>query len=185
MSQEKLAMVMKVFDSETQLIERADRKAIALLSVLGVFMVFFIVYYRLIPVNPITVALSASYFVCAIFSIANLVITVRPRIYREGQGEKVKTDEMPSYDPTFFRGICRFKSLSAYRQALEAMVSDDSATFNIYTQQVFNLARLNDVKYKYLRRATYITIAALAIELSIIIYLFSNYMGSGVMPPII
>ena len=185
MSQEKLSAVLRILDSESQLIERADRKAIALLSILGVFMVFFIVYYRLVPVNPVTVALTASYFVCAILSIVSLVLTVRPRINRGEETESRDADNMPACEPAFFGGICKFPSLSAYRKALGEMMSNESATFDIYTRQVFNLAQINAAKYKHLHRATFITIAALAIELSIIIYLFVNYMGVGIMPPII
>jgi hypothetical protein len=65
------------------------------------------------------------------------------------------------------------------------MMNDESAVFNIYSRQIFNLAQINAAKYKHLHRATFITIAALAIELTIIIYLFASYMGAGIMPPII
>lgn len=179
MPQDKFSVVLRIFDNESQLIERADRKAIALLSILGVFMVFFIVYYRLVPINPITVALIASYFICAILAIANLVMTVRPRIFR---GEHT---ESQNGEPAFFTGICKFPNLSAYRRALEDMMNNELATFNIYSRQVFSLAQINAVKYKHLQRATLLTIAALAIELSIIIYLFANFMGAGLIPPII
>ena len=123
MSQEKLSAVLRILDSETQLIERADRKAIALLSILGVFMVFFIVYYRLVPVNPVTVALTASYFVFAILSIVSLVMTVRPRIHRGEETESPDADNMPACEPAFFDGICKFPSLSAYRQVLGEMMT--------------------------------------------------------------
>jgi hypothetical protein len=185
MSQDKLSIVLRILDNESQLIERADRKAIALLSILGVFMVFFIVYYRLVPVNQVTVALTASYFALAILAIASLVMVVHPRIVREEQTEDQKADNMPSCEPAFFAGICRFPNLAAYRKALGDMMADEAVTFNIYSRQVFSLARINAAKYKHIQRATFLTIAALAIELSIIVYLFANYMGVGIMPPII
>jgi hypothetical protein len=183
--QDKLSLVLRILDNESQLIERADRKAIALLSILGIFMVFFIVYYRLIPVNPFTVVLTAAYFVCAIFAIASLVMAVRPRIIHGEQTGGHDVDNMPLCEPAFFTGICKFPSLLAYRKVLEDIAGDELAIFNIYTRQVFSLAQINAVKYKYLQRATLLTISALAIELSIIIYLFANYMGVGVLPPII
>jgi len=185
MSQDKLSIVLRILDNESQLIERADRKAIALLSILGVFMVFFIVYYRLIPVNQVTVALTASYFALAILAIASLVMTVHPRIVRGEQTENKKTDNMPSCEPAFFAGICKFPDLAAYRKALGDMIADEAVTFNIYSRQVFSLAQINAVKYKHIQRATFVTIGALAIELSIIVYIFANYMGAGIMPPII
>ena len=185
MSQESLAVVLEILDSEKQHIERADRKAIALLSILGVFMVFFIVYYRLVPVNPVTVTLSASYFACAILSIVSLVMAVRPRIRHEEATEDQDASGMPLCEPAFFDGICKFPSLAAYRKALGDSMNSELTIFNIYTRQIFNLAQINAIKYKYLTRATFTTIAALAIELSIIVYLFASYMGVGIMPPII
>lgn len=186
MSQDKLSIVLRILDNESQLIERADRKAIALLSILGVFMVFFVVYYRLIPVNRVTVALTASYFALAMLAIASLVMTVHPRIVRGEQTEnKNNKDEMPSCEPAFFAGICKFPDLAAYRKALGDMMADEAVTFNIYSRQVFSLAQINAAKYKHIQRATFLTVAALAIELSIIVYIFANYMGAGIMPPII
>jgi hypothetical protein len=185
MPQEKLSVVLRILDSETQLIERADKKAIALLSIVGVFMVFFIVYYRLVPVNPVTVTLTASYFVFAILSIVSLVMTVRPRIHRGEGTENQDVEGIPPHEPAFFDGIRKFPSLEAYRKVLGEMMNDESAVFNIYSRQIFNLAQINAAKYKHLHRATFITIAALAIELTIIIYLFASYMGAGIMPPII
>ena len=43
MAGDKLSVVLRILDNENHLLERADQKAIALLSVLGVFMVFFVV----------------------------------------------------------------------------------------------------------------------------------------------
>ena len=54
MSADRFSLVFRILDNETRLLERADQKAISLLSILGVFMVFFIVYYRLVPVNTFT-----------------------------------------------------------------------------------------------------------------------------------
>lgn len=185
MSQERLSVVLRILDSEAQLIERADRKSISLLSILGVFMVFFVVYHRIMPVNPVTITLLSAYFVCAILSIVSLVITVSPRIRHEEKTEGQDADGTPGCETAFFGGICKYPSLAAYRKAVEETMSSDSSIFNIYTQQVFNLAQINTVKYKHLHRATFTTIAALSIELSIIVYLFSSYMGVGIMPPVI
>ena len=185
MSQGKLAAVLRILENETSLIERADKKAIALLSILGVFMVFFIVYYRLIPITPATLGMVAAYFACAIVAIASLVMTVRPRIHHAEEPEEVKAANAPLCEPDFFAGICKFPDLAAYRKALETLAEDENTAFNIYSKQVFSLAHINSVKYKHLHRATYLTISALAIELSIIVYIFANYMGAGIMPPLI
>lgn len=180
----QLSTVLRIHDTETRLLERADQKAISLLSSLGVFMVFFIVYYRVIPVNPATVGLLSFYFLCALSAIVNLIMTVRPRI-RGGESD-VTGDEGSSHpcEPAFFAGICQFPTLSAYRKSLDEMTKNEAAIVDIYTRQIFSLARLNAAKYKYLRRATLLVVVALGTELAIIAYLFINYMGEGALPPI-
>ena len=185
MPQDKLSIVLRILDNESQLIERADRKAIALLSILGVFMVFFVVYYRIIPVNPVTVTLTAAYFALAMLAIASLVMTIHPRIVHHEPTEKQKADNVPACDPAFFGGICKVPDLPTYQKALESMAGDESAIFDIYSRQVFSLSQINTAKYRHIQRATSLTIAALAIELSIVVYIFASYMGVGIMPPII
>ena len=185
MSQEKISLVLRMFDDETQLIERADKKAIALLSIVGVFMVFFLVYYRLIPVNSTSIALIAVYFTCAIFAITSLVMSIRPRIYHGKRKEGSKKENLPPGDPTFFTEICKYPDVAAYRAALEEVIGNEQATYDTYTRQVFHLAQINAVKYRHLRRGTFLTIATVAIELSLVIYLFTNFLGVGLMPPLV
>ena len=62
MANDNLAIVLRILDHENHLVERADQKSISLLSILGVFMVFFIVYYRVIPINFLTGGLIVLYF---------------------------------------------------------------------------------------------------------------------------
>jgi hypothetical protein len=180
-----LSSVLRILDAENRLIERADQKAIALLSALGVFMVFFIAYYRLIPINVLTVILLSIYFAVALTAIVNLILTVRPRI-QLADGETADTNEPPACEPAFFVGICRFPTLSAYREALQNMVKDEASTVEVYTRQIFSLARINQAKYKHVQRAVLLVAIALGIELTLVAYLFIFYHTRGVslMPPI-
>jgi hypothetical protein len=180
-----LFSVLRILDAENRLLERADQKAIALLSALGVFMVFFIVYYRLVPINVFTVILLSIYFIFALMAIVSLILTVRPRI-RLVEEETGDTDKVTACEPAFFVGICKFPTLSAYRQALEDMIKDEATTVDVYTRQVFGLARVNAAKYRNIRRAVLWVIIALAMELTLVAYLFIYYYGQGVtlMPPI-
>jgi hypothetical protein len=182
MPQDKLSTVLRIHDTETRLLERADQKAISLLSALGVFMVFFIVYYRIIPVNPATVGLLAFYFLCALSAIVNLIMTVHPRIRASESEASGDAGSSQPCEPAFFAGICQFPDLAAYRKSLDEMTRDEAGVINIYTRQIFSLARLNATKYKYLQRATLLVIVALATELAIIAYLFINYMGERALP---
>jgi len=180
-----LAAVLRVVDAENRLIERADQKAIALLSSLGVFMVFFVIYYRIIPINMFTVILLSIYFATALAAIVNLILTVRPRI-RVVNGEMGDAGEPPTCEPAFFVGICKFPTLSAYREALQSMVKDEASTVEVYTRQIFNLARINQAKYKHVQRAVLLVVTALGVELVLIAYLLIHYyvQGATLMPPI-
>jgi hypothetical protein len=180
-----LFSVLRILEAENRLLERADQKAISLLAALGVFMVFFIVYYRLVPINVFTVILLSIYFIFALLAIITLILTVRPRI-RLVEQEPGDTDKLSACEPAFFVGICKFPTFSAYREALEDMIKDEAKTVDVYTRQVFGLARVNAEKYRNIRRAILLVIIALAAELTLVAYLFIYYHGQGatLLPPI-
>jgi hypothetical protein len=179
-----LLSVLRVLDAENRLLERADQKAIALLSALGVFMVFFIVWHRLIPINAFTVTLLSIYFAVSLMAIVSLILTVRPRIHSlEGIRN---TDQAVASEPAFFAGICKFPTFSAYKQALEDMVKDEASTIDVYMRQIFSLAQINQAKYKNIRRAVLFVVIALGTELALVAYLFPYYyfQGASVIPPL-
>ena len=110
-------------------------------------------------------------------------MTVRPRIrpIDENTGDE---DTVPASEPAFFMGIRRFRNLSAYKEALDAMSGDEETTVNVYIRQIFSLAQINAVKYKYIQRAVLLVIISLTVELIIIAYLFAYHLGEGLVPPI-
>lgn len=184
MDSDRLSEIFKILDNENHLLERADQKAISMLSVLGVFMVFFIVYYRLIPVNIVSVALISIYFLSALMAILSLIMTVRPRI-RQSENDEAEDDEkMQVSEPGFFAGISKYPNFSAYKQALENMVKDETAVIDVYSRQIYNIARINSAKYKHIQRAVFLVIIALTTELAIITYLFIYHLGEGILPSI-
>ena len=180
-----LSSVLRILDAENRLIERADQKAISLLSALGVFMVFFIVYHRVIPINVFTVVLLSIYFAISLAAIVSLILTVRPRI-RMVEEEAADVNKPIPCEPAFFVGICKFPTLSAYRQSLQDMMKDEASIVNVYTRQIFGLARVNAAKYKNIQRAVLLVIIALAVELALVAYLFIYYhaQGASLLPPI-
>ncbi|NWF77880.1 MAG: hypothetical protein HXY36_04745 [Chloroflexi bacterium] len=180
-----LSSVLRILDAENRLIERADQKAISLLSALGVFMVFFIVYHRVIPINLFTVILLSIYFAVSLLAIVSLILAVRPRI-RMVEEETGDADKAAACEPAFFVGICKFPILSAYRQALQDMMKDEASIVNVYTRQIFGLARVNAAKYRNIQRAVLLVIIALAVELALVAYLFIYYhaQGATLLPPI-
>jgi hypothetical protein len=181
----RLLFVLRVLDAENRLLERADQKSISLLAALGVFMVFFIAYYRVIPINVFTVIMLSIYFAVSLMAIVSFILTVRPRIHLVEE-ETGDTDKAPACEPAFFVGICKFPTLSAYRQALENMIKDEASAIDVYTRQIFSLARVNAAKYRNINRAVLLVIIALATELALVAYLFIYYhaQGASMLPPI-
>jgi len=173
MAEPSLPVILKILDNENNLSQRADQKAVATLSSLGVFMVFFIVYYRSIPVNAVTVPLVLLYFVMAALSIIWLITALRPRT-------KPKVAGAPVVNVTYFGSICRFPDAAAYCQALATQAGDEAAVVRLFSQQIYEVAQINQAKYKYINRATFSVVLALLVELVVIIYLFLNYWGSHV-----
>ena len=174
-----LSIILRILDNENRLSERADQKSISMLSILGVFMVFFIAYYRIITINIFTVIMVMLYFLFAILTIFNLVMAIKPRLRKEKTGA-----DKPACDPTFFTDICAFPDYAAYKEALQIIMKDEPSVIDIYTREIYNVARINSEKYMYVRRGMFTAITTIAIELAIISYLFIFYMGEGVMPPI-
>lgn len=181
MATDTLSHVMKILADENHLVERADQKAISMLSILGVFMVFFVVYYRVIPINLFTGTLIILYFFFALLSILTLISAIRPRIRKD-------TDETNassiSVDPTFFSGIAGFPNATAYKKMLEEVLKNEDNIIDIYIRQIYSVARINTVKYKHVQRAVVLVITTLAIELVLITYLFIYHLGQDRMPPI-
>jgi hypothetical protein len=167
-----LATVLKILDNENNLSQRADQKAVSTLSSLGVFMVFFVVYYRSIPVNVITVPLVLSYFILAALSIVWLITALRPRTKHKASPGSVNV--------TFFGSICRFDDAESYCQALAAQSGDEETAARLFSRQIYEVAQINQVKYRNINRATITVISALMVELVVIIYLFLSYWGSHV-----
>jgi len=180
-----LSIILRILDNENRLVERADQKSISLLSILGVFMVFFIVYYRVIPINALTMTLILLYFIFALASIINLIMAIRPRIKKE-KGAKTDNQIASARDPAFFTGISSFPDVAAYKDSLQKTLEDESSVNDIYIRQIYSVARINSVKYKFVQRGVTLVIITLIIELIIITYLFTYHMSTGleIMPPI-
>ncbi len=178
MSIDNLSIVQKILDNENLLAQRADQKAISLLSILGVFMVFFIINYRVIPVNIFTIILIVLYFLGAILSIINLLMAIRPRVRVEISDMKVRNN-MPAHDPAFFGGICNYPHASAYKEALNQVIGDEATIMDIYIRQIYTVAQINASKYMHVQRGVLLVVTTLSIEFALIVYLFISFWGAG------
>ena len=161
-------LLFHILDSERSILSRTDQKALTLLSVLGVFMVFFIVYYRLLVTNAFLVAMLGVYFVSAFCTIFYLLRTITPR-FRHQAPDVDGTDQT---DPTFFGGIKEFQSGEEYYEYMREMGSSDAHAAQLISRQIHALALINWTKNLSLRRAMYLFVIAIGSELLMILSVF-------------
>jgi ABC-type Fe3+-siderophore transport system permease subunit len=183
MSDVNLSFIVKILKNENWLVERADQKAISMLSTLGVFMVFFIVYYRVLPINPFTATMIILYLIFALLSIFNLIMAIRPRTKRKPSA-LTTNEKRPMYDPAFYTGICAHPNVEAFKKTLLEVLKSEENIAEMYIREIYTVAQINTAKYKYVNRGVVLVIITLTIELILIAYLFIYHLGDGKMPSI-
>jgi len=176
--------LLQVLSGEQQVIQRTDQKAFTLLSILGVFMVFFIVHFPKIQMNSFNFSMMIIYFTSAMGTLYYLVRVILPRIRNHKtkvEDENVEKDEI--INPTFFAGISQFSTPEEYAFYLKSMTKSDDQLYQMFASQVFALGKINLEKNKNIRISTFYFIIALLSELLIIMamaysralpYLFPN-----------
>jgi hypothetical protein len=163
MNNNSFKALFQVLSSEQQILMRTDQKAFTLLSILGVFMVFFIIHFLKIQINWFTFILVFVYFIAAFMAIVYLVLVIVPRI-RE---DKVKEDN-PDINATFFGGISQFSTAEDYANYLAEISANETKTYNMFATQVFALGKINNYKNKNLKQAILFFAVAIMSELLII-----------------
>ncbi|MBA65230.1 MAG: hypothetical protein CMG55_05460 [Candidatus Marinimicrobia bacterium] len=176
--------LLQVLSGEQQVIQRTDQKAFTLLSILGVFMVFFIVHFPKIQMSAFNFAMMIIYFSSAMGTIYYLVRVIIPRVRKHKtkiEDGSVEKDEV--INPTFFAGISQFSSPEEYALYLKSIAKDDGQLYQMFASQVFALGKINLEKNTNIRLSMFYFIAALLSELLIIMamaysralpYLFSS-----------
>ena len=192
-SNKEFNALLQVLAGEQQVIQRTDQKAFTLLSILGVFMVFFIVHFPKIQMNFFIFLMMMVYFTSAMGTIYYLVRVIVPRIRKrkkpelDGDLELTFIDKMTNWisnykihndyediekdeviNPTFFAGISRFKSSSEYAVYLKSIAENEDGLYKMFASQVFALGNINQLKNENIRLALYFFISALLSELLII-----------------
>ena len=176
--------LLQVLSGEQQVIQRTDQKAFTLLSILGVFMVFFIVHFPKIQMNFFNFLMMIIYFTSAMGTIYYLVRVIVPRIRKhKTKIEDNDIEENEIINPTFFAGISQFKTPEEYAFYLKSIAQNENQLYQMFASQVFALGKINLEKNENIRLSTFFFIAALVSELLIIMamaysralpYLFTN-----------
>ena len=158
-----IAPIFQILQSEQNILQRTDQKAFTLMSILGVFMVFFIVHFLKIEISWFNVAMVIIYFIAAFIAIFNLMLVIVPRM-RNDQSHK----ELPDINATFFGGIIQFKNPVEYAEYLNEITENPEKTYKMFSAQLYALGHINAYKNKHLRRAIIFFGTAILCELLII-----------------
>ncbi len=158
-----IAPIFQILQSEQNILQRTDQKAFTLMSILGVFMVFFIVHFLKINITWFNVVMVIIYFIAALFAIGNLMLVIVPRMRSDQEHE-----ELPDINATFFGGIIEFKNPVEYAEYLNEITEDHEKTYKMFASQLYALGHINAYKNKHLRQAIMFFGTAILCELLII-----------------
>ena len=133
------------------------------MSILGVFMVFFIVHFPKIEITYLSGTMVFVYFSTAALGLINLMLVSVPRI-RDDMGH----EDLPEINATFFGGIIQFMNPVEYADYLAEMTEENEGTFKMFAAQVYALGQINAYKNKHMRTAILFFGSAIMSELVII-----------------
>lgn len=167
MADKEFNALLQVLGGEQQIIQRSDQKAFTLLSILGVFMVFFIVHFTKMQLDTLIFILIVIYFPAAMCALYFLVRVIVPRV----RSHKNTSGADDTINPTFFGGISQFDSPDEYAIYLKKIASNEDQLYKMFAGQVFALGKINQKKNENIRRATFFFVTALTSELLIIMTL--------------
>ncbi len=178
MDDQRFRLVLNIISNEQSIMSRTDQKAYTLMSILGVFMVFFIVYYRFLIVNPFILVMLVPYFLAAFVTIFALIQVIQPRFSNEPPASK---EEPHAPDPTYFGGIVKFADGDEYYEFINRLRDDPEEGLKLLSRQVHTLAKINLRKNMALRRGILAFVIAIATELLMIL---STFLMAGMNPRI-
>ncbi len=175
MAKDKYSVIMRILDDQNRLTDRADTKAISMLTTLGLFTVLFISQLNTISrVVPFTIVLLVIYFVSVILAVLHIIMAVSPRIRSTTDKGGNPINQAAAAQPTFFGGICQYPDAGAYDKSLDDLMLSDETINETYVRQVYEIAKINKIKYKYVGRAVWFVVVTLISQIALIAFLFSQ-----------
>ena len=170
MQERAFTALLRILDGEQQIIQRTDQKAFTMLSILGVFMVFFIVHFTKMQMDTFIFLLIVIYFPAAMGALYFLMRVIVPRVKNTSSLSSPSNDDK-SINPTFFGGISQFQTPEEYGDYLKKISKDEDQLYKMFAGQVFTLGSINNRKNQNVRKAMFFMVAALSSELLIIMNL--------------
>jgi hypothetical protein len=178
MVKDKYSVIMRIMDDENRLTDRADSKAISLLSTLGIFTVFFIAQLSNIEhFTPLATALLVVYLVSIVLAVLYIIMAISPRIRVVKNKDQQSSGEVSSLQPSFFGGISKFPDVNAYKKCIEDLVNNEGSVEDTYIRQVYEAAKINRTKYKFVGQAVWFVVIALFSQITFIVLMFTHMLG--------
>jgi len=163
MKEDVYISLFRILDSEQQIITRTDQKAFTMLSLMGVFMVFFLVHFTKIQINWFNFSMLILYLGSALLALIELIMVIHPRIRTAKNRE-----DLPEINATYFGGITSFKSAADYGKYLRKIMEDDTRAYTMFANQVYSVAQINKYKYGHMQAAIKSFAVAIISELLIV-----------------
>jgi ABC-type multidrug transport system permease subunit len=170
-SDNKLDILFEILSSEQLTLQRTDQKAFTLLSIIGVFAVFFIVHYTKIPPDVFNLSLIFLYFVSVFLSIFFLLLVIVPRL----TAKKFETENNEiSAAPIYFGGIVKYKSPKEYSEELRKVLDNSDFSHDAFMQSIYSIGIINASKNKYFKKGIVFFVIAITVELIVIVTLYAR-----------
>lgn len=174
---DKYSAIIRILDDQNRLTDRADTKAISLLTTLGLFTVLFITQLNSIThVGVFIIFLLVVYLISIVLAVLHIIIAINPRIRTvETRGET--SDKIQIGQPTFFGGIVKFTNVDDYKKCIDDLANSDETISDTYIRQVYEIAKINKIKYKYVNRAVWFVVITLISQITFIVNMFIQKLG--------
>jgi hypothetical protein len=174
MPKDMYPVLMRIMDDQNRLTDRADTKAISLLSTLGLFTILFMSQFNNFKVEPFSLFLLVVYLLSIILAVFHIVMAISPRIRGTKDKQNKNTSKIVPPQPTFFSGISQFQSSEAYKKCLDDFVNNEDTVNETYARQVYEVAKINNTKYKYVGRSVWFVVIAISSQITFIVFSFAN-----------
>jgi len=172
MSLDRLNTIKRILDDQNTLGARADTKAVALLTSLGLFAAFFMYFIKDIIVNYFSIVMLSIYFISAVLAMYNIIMTIYPRMRSSGQ--EADKNVISPHKAAFFADICQFKNHKDYKECLQEMLKDEQIIEDVYTREIYEISMITSAKYKHAQRSVYFVLAAIIVEFILVAYVFAE-----------
>ena len=151
------------------MLQRADQKALTLLSIIGVFAVFFMIHYTKIVPSVLSLILICLYFIFVLMTISFILMVIVPRFRKNID---IPNKMKRGFFPFSFKSRKKFSTFSEYLKEFYNVGEEVTIDQNLLTQAILSMGKINSHKNRFLRYSIITFSIAITSEIAIIILLY-------------